>query len=294
MAMLREGPYKMSTDVGGTYRSTMEVYNDVGVLTEPATKACTITLPDQTTTSGTIISDGAGTLYCDYVVAHEGIHRFDWVTTVPTTSKTDYENGILYRSVLGLGEMRNHLRITDTTRDEILRGLMMTATTMAERIVGTTVPKPIVDEIIPGYNKPTLRLLSAPILYLPTTIMGVTTYTDIDIVSVWDGGPTWDETSVYVYPEYGIIEPKNFIGFWYGPWKATYTAGRSVIDTRIIQAVKMMVMDMWAPLRGMLDDSLVPDALEQAEIISRLTSSYEMNPAAKRMLQSTTLIPGFA
>jgi hypothetical protein len=273
----------MSTDVGGTYRSSLSVYDDTGALATPATKTCTVTKPDQTTASASVVVDSAGKLHADYVIAVEGLHKFVWSTASPTTSKTDYENGTVYRSIVGLGEMRSYLHLKDTTGDEILRDYLAAATELAERIIGTCIPRLITDEHITGQNKYAIRLPQAPIM--PDT--------DITVASQWPSGPSWDQDTLLVDYEGGNLEPLNWIGFWYGPWKATYTAGRLVIPRNAILAVKETVADLWSSQRGRLDDPLVPTMQQELEFEARVPPGYEMPPQAKARLKRMAQ-PGFA
>jgi hypothetical protein len=185
----------MSTDVGSYYRTKLTVYDDTGALATPGTKTCTVTLPDQTTASASVTTDSTGKLHADYKMTVEGLHKFSWATTSPTTSKIDYENATVYRSVVGLGEMRAYLHLTDTTGDEILRDYMMSATAQAEHIAGTCVAKTVTKERIPGRTRPALRLPQGPLL--PDT--------DVTITSVWPSGPTWDQDNLTIDYEGGIV-----------------------------------------------------------------------------------------
>ena len=270
----------MAIDVGGTYRSEYKVYNDVGVLTPPSTKTFTVTLPDQTTTSPSITTVVAGSYYSDYVIAQEGLHKFVWVTTGPVTSKTDYENAWLYRSVVGLQEMKEYLSQVTTSQDPLIRELMHSATEMAEKIAGTCVITTFTDIDIVRTNKPVIRLPRGPL---------VNTTNNITISSMWPGGPVWTHTAgtpaLIVHKNSATVEPISQQGFYMGPWKATYTAGRTVVPQRIVLAVKMIVYDLFSIHRGNLADPLSPDYDEMSTMESRIPSGYEMPTQARALLK---------
>ena len=269
----------MAIDVNGTYRSTFKVYDDLGVLVAPSTKVLTVTLPDQTTVTPSITTVVPGSYYGDYVIAQEGLHKFVWTSTGPVTSKTDYENAWLYRSVVGLNEMREYLSQETTTQDELIRELLHSGTEMAEKIAGTCISTVITNRDIPGNTRPSLRLPQGPL---------ISTTANITISSVWPGGPVWTHTSgtptLAVHTRSATVEPLNQLGFYYGPWKATYTAGRTVIPQRIVLAVKMIVFDLFSFHRGNLADPLAPDYDQMAAMTERIPHGYEMPYQAKQLL----------
>jgi hypothetical protein len=277
----------MPTDVNGIYTTTCQVSNSNGDLVAPVTKILTVTAPDQTTTTPAISVVAAGNYYVDVTLNQEGLWQFTWATTGPNLSKTDYENAIVFRALTGFAEMRSYLGIVSTARDDILRFLMSTATDMVEDIVGPCVIRTITNQHIPGDARQSIRLPSGP---LPNT----DAFTSL--TSVWPGGPTWLNADVLVYPDSGVIEAKAWrgtAGFWYGPWTATYVAGRTVIPNRFVQAYKLIVADLWAPMRGLTDDPLAPDYQQQAQYEAAIPAGYEMPPQALALIKRHAM-PGFA
>jgi hypothetical protein len=272
----------VSIQVGGIYRSSIVVKDSTGALATPASSTFTVTRPDQTTVTVAATVDSVGNLHADFTMAMEGLHRFDWVTTGPVTSQTDYESAILYRSVVGLNQMRTYLQLSDTSRDPVLKGFMHVATSMAENIVGTCVVRTVTSQHIPGTAKTVLRLPDAPLISVTS------------IASVWTGGPQWVTADLMVYADSGVIEPVNMLGFWYGPWTATYVAGRAVVSQRIVLAVQEIVADLWASQRGLINDALTPDMSGEALIEAQVPSGYTMPAHARAMLKRAGAQPGFA
>ena len=276
----------MSTDVGAVYRTTLEVLNASGVPTTPATFVLTVTLPDQTTATPSITTDSAGEFHVDYPMVQEGLHKFGWATTGPITSRVDYENAVAFRSVIGLAEAREYLKLQDDSQDEILRQIMGAATELAESVVGTCVIRTFTSEQIPGYTRSVIRLPHGP---LPNNL-SVTS-----ITSVWAQGPIWLPAALNVYPNVGTCEPLNMQGFWLGPWLATYTAGRTVIPQRVVLAVKEIIFDLWAPVRGLQSDQQEPGMTETSQYDYQLgiMPGYTMPAHARAMLEAEAM-PGFA
>jgi hypothetical protein len=273
----------MATDVGGTYRSAYLTYDDTGELADPSTVVLTITAPDQTTTTPTPTNDSTGSYYVDIVLTQEGLYKFVWTTTSPSLSKTDFENAIGYISCIGLAEMREYLHKSETNEDDIIRELMNYATAMAESKVGTLVIRTFTNDPIYGYTKQILKLPHRPVPSNDSVE---------SITSQWTGGPTWAASDILLHPNLGTVESANYMPFYYGPWVATYTAGRTIIPPRVILAVKMIVEDLFACHRETLTDPLSPNYDEESMLAARIPASYEMPPQARRLLKREGF-PGF-
>lgn len=272
----------MSTDVGALYRTTLAVVSASGQYVTPGAVALSVTLPDMTIASGAVVTDSTGQFHCDYLMTMPGLHKFTWSSVGPNSSETDYENAINYRSVVGLAEMRKFLGITDTSRDDVLRDVLGAATHEAEKICGTLVPMQVTNEHIPGNTRQTLRLPSGPVLDA----------TSVSIQSEFPGGPQWTNDMLLVYTESGVIETLSMLGFWFGPWKATYTAGRAELTPALVLGVKEIVFDLWANQRMITADQLEPGLVETARYETMLPQGYRIPPHARALLE-TEPMPGF-
>lgn len=273
----------MSIEVGAVYRTSIEVTNSLGALADSITQVLTVTLPDQTTATPSITHDSDGKYHADVTLTQEGLYKFLWTTTGPLTSKADYVNASVFRSIVGIDEVREFINDYGETRDGTLRLIMAAATQSVEDVVGTCVIKTITDERITGYTRAVIRLPSGP---LPddTSITSIT--------SVWPNGPVWLTKDLIVYPESGTCEPINMMQFWYGPWKATYVAGRYVISPSIQLATKEIIFDLWSIHRNFGADALEPGPEETARF-ETLMSTYTIPPHAAQLLSSDES-PGFA
>lgn len=267
----------MTAEVGSQYRFSFTVADDTGAPVNPATKTVTVTLPDQSTVTPTVSTNGTGSFYSDYTFVQEGLHRFSVATTGPVTHKTDFTNASVFRSIIGVDEARDYVGETTTARNDQLRQALMALTEKIESIVGITVPKRFVDEHVTGYQVYTLRLPHGPLL----------TSTSVEsITAVYPGGPTWYTADIIQYPDSATCELYSMLPFWYGPWKATYTAGRAVIPQPIQLAMKEALFDLWA------NQDLDPGTTT-AERWESAVASYDMPAHARSMLEQYEL-PGFA
>ena len=273
----------MACEVGSVYRVTFTVKDDTGALEDPAVKTVTVTLPDQTTATLSIQADDVGTFHADYTIAQEGLHRVSVSTTSPTTARTDYFNANNWRSIIGIDEAKLFINDSDADKDPILRQIMAAATGKAEDIVGVCVPQRFVDERVVGSDRPAIRVPHPPLLN-ETAVETVT--------SVWSGGPVWTTDALIHYPDSGVIEPINMIGFWLGPWKVTYTAGRMVIPESIQLAVKEIVYDMWSTQRPYGANDMEPGPEDTAKF-EAMMQSYKIPPHAEMLLEADEQ-PGFA
>jgi len=224
-----------------------------------------------------------GTFTYDYPVADEGLHAFTWVTTAPVTSKTNYVHARKFRSAVSLEEARDYLNQTDTRRDELIRSMMMAATSEAEKIVGTCVPKVITGEWVNGQYKDVIQVAEGPI-FSATAVTGV--------ASVWPGGPSWALADLIPNIEAGTLRAKDMLGFWWGPWTVGYTGGRMVIPEPIRHGVLEILWDLWTPERGATADETYPSPTEAEAFTYSMPAGYHPPPRAMALLEPYER-PGF-
>jgi Phage gp6-like head-tail connector protein len=282
----------VAVDLGTMYRATLlDVRGMDGNPLAPASLTYTVTPPDQSvvapiTPTEDVGTDGTVNYYADYLTLQEGLHRGQWAGTVPNVTRTDYFNVTGYRAMVGLDEVKDHLGIHDTSEDDKLRQVIAGATGLVEQKVGTCVQRTVTDEWIPGREREIVRLMAAP---LPTAA-SVTS-----IRSVYSGGPSWAAADLLVNPGLGTCWTANMMGFYYGPWLATYAAGRRVIEPAIILGCQEVIWDLWAIKRGVDYDSDEPTLSEVASFESTLAipQNYRMPIRALEFLDPYTM-PGFA
>src|SRR6266702_1602913 len=271
-------------ELGQPYRFTLKVFDVNGALTDSSTQSVTVTLPDLTTSSLSVVRDSLGVYHADYTpAAEEGLYKFQGVTTGPVTSKTDYVPFNVFRSIVSIDEARIFAGYTEGDQDALFRQVMSAATEKAESIVGHCVQRRFVNDRVPGYSAQVLRMPHGP-LPSDTAVESIT--------SVYPGGPSWVTADLMQYPDSATVELVNWLPFWYGPWKATYTAGRAVISEKIQLAVKEFIYDFWSSHRPYGLGGLEPGPEETARWEAAL-AQYEIPPHARALLESEEQ-PGFA
>lgn len=275
----------MANEVGSIYRSSLAVTDAEGVAADTSTQVLTVTLPDQTTANVSVVHDGTGSYHGDYTFVQEGLHKFMWVTTGPTTAKSDYVSASQFRSIISLDDAKNFVNYGNSNNEDILRQIMAAATELAENVVGSCVQRLLTNVSIPGNTKLSMRLPRGP---LPTE----TAVTSIN--SRWLGGPTWSQANgdFLVSPDAGVVYLSSMVPFFMGPWKATYMVGRLIIPQSVQLAVKEIIYDMWSTQRPYGADELEPGP-EATARFEQMVSSYVM-PAHASSLLGANEMPGFA
>lgn len=272
-------------EVGGSYRSAFVVTDLSGVPTD-ATAVLTITLPDQSTVTPSVVHDSAGNYHSDYVFVQEGLHLFNWVATgAVSSSKADYIPVNQFRSVIGLDEAKTYISFDNTGgREDVLRQIMAATTELIEDVAGTCVIRTFTNERIVGRTAMVIKLPHAP---LPS----VTAVTSIS--SVWSGGATWLQSNndFVVFPNSGTVQLRSQSPFYLGPWQATYQAGRAIIPHKIQLAAKEIIYDLWATQRQFGMDDLEPSPQDTARW-EQMLSMYKIPPHAMAMLSAEER-PGF-
>ena len=223
-------------DTGTTYRATLSVTDAAGALTDAASQACTITLPDATTATPAVIHGTTGKYYANYVTTQAGLHKVAWATSTPGTASADYFNVRDFISILSLAEAKAHLNMTATADDDELRNFLQASTELVEAKVGPCVRRTVTERVSEGGYQ--LVLGRRPVISVES------------VKSVWPSGPTWTTPNFIVDTEAGIVHQTYMWAFWYGPWDVAYTVGRAVMPERFIHAAKEQVRHLWETQRG--------------------------------------------
>lgn len=287
----------MSYDTGQVYRAVLLCTDAAGLPVNPTSVTLAVSAPPDLTTAPTVLTGGqltntvTGTFTYDWLLATPGLHRFSWTTTGPGIAQTDFVSARAYASVLSLAEARNWLNVSDTRLDPVIRALSGVATRLAERVCGTLVTRTFTDDFVDGTYKRMLRLPHGPALTNSSV-------SQIKSIYAPNGGPTWTTPDLYVNPTAGTVRLNSQLDFWYGPWLATYTAGRAEITQDIEQGVKEILYDLYATQRNMLGDTTEPDlaASEQFELAAAQVAGlpgYRIPPRALGYLAAEQQ-PGFA
>ena len=246
---------------GQVYRATLTID---GQSTPPSSATLAITKPDGTlVTPAPAVGTGSQAgpdwvITYDYLLPTPGLFKFTWQTQGPGTAPPpEYQNVRDFISILSTDEARDFLGAWDTARLDTLRLFMAAATRITERTVGTCVARTYTGDWIDGTTRPVVKLQHGP---LPNEAALTRIY------SVYTGGPSWDSTELIVFPAASTARLRSGQWFWYGPWKADYTAGRLIIGEDIVNGCKQILWDLWGTQRGLNTDTDYPD-IEQVVAI---------------------------
>ena len=131
----------MTYDLGDVVPLGITITDSTGANANASAVTCTITLPDGTTSTGSVTNPSTGLYNCDFSPSQTGRHAVRWVAT--GTNASAYTDEFTVRDyadlgLLGLDEVKSHLNIsaTDTTLDEELRRFIDAATDLAEQYLG--------------------------------------------------------------------------------------------------------------------------------------------------------------
>ncbi|MFJ4990066.1 hypothetical protein ACIP9H_40500 [Streptomyces sp. NPDC088732] len=273
----------MPFDLGDTVRLEAECHNAGGVATTAATATLTVTLPDGTTTTLAVPAPGAAGQYrVDYVPEQPGRHAVRWVWTDPACAYTDAFDVREQTPpmILSLRDMKNHLRITSTSTDDELRGWIESVTEDIEGFAGVCVRRTFTERIdVPAHGSTTLMLRKPPVLSLTS------------LVAIRSGGPAYDPSEFDVDSS-GVIERLDG-GRIYGPLRAVYVAGRTIIPPTIRDASKLIVQHLWRTKYG---GSRATAGAGEDFLVTEPTGGfgYAIPNRALQLLEPHRLPPGMA
>ena len=232
----------MGLTVGSLIRLSYTVRDDAGALADPATVELQITLPDRitvVTVNPTLPPATTGIVIYDYQTVQVGRHDVLWTTTGPITSDTSVFNidANSHPGIFPLVEGKNYLNepLDDTSNDDEIEEMIYAVTEIVESKIGPVIPKTYIEKVDSGWALP---LLHGPIVSI----------TSIEPWMSGIGSETVDVSTVT--PDYETWCLYRDIGFWRGPYKVTYLAGRTTLSYSIILAAKALLDHFWESQRG--------------------------------------------
>ena len=187
--------------------------------------------------------DVTGDYRVTYLPAAAGHYEWSAVTTVPNAAYGDSFNVRQWRSILSLADAKEYLDLRDTSRDNVLRatlaGITPTDRTARRHLhhqnrhrrVGTRRREDLDPARRGARSSP-----SPP--SRPSTRRA----------------PRGLTADLIVNPAAGTVRLASLLPMWFGPWKATYTAGRAEIPADVIEGAKAALYDLWGPQRGVSAD----------------------------------------
>ena len=245
-----------SCTIGEVLILNFYTFDSAGVAANATSVTCTITLPNNTTTSPSVTNTATGVYQATYspaVVGHFGVY---WAATgTNATAKEDAFN-VEDNSVsppISLTDVKNHLNITVTDDDAELLAMLNAATGLIEGVVGPLSRRTVTAETHNG-GRTTVLLKQAPIISITSCLengsaLAATSY------SVDEESGVLTRTSGYtVYTWGGDVDFANFNNI-----SVTYVAGRSIIPADLAHAVLELVRHLWTTQRGSIRRSGTDD-----------------------------------
>lgn len=229
-------------NLGDVWNLTQESVGQVGTLENATTVVLTITEPDNTTVTPTVVNPPVRTGYYrwDYTPTVAGRHTARWLLTFADGSTDASTETLDVRpadpgGIVSLEVAKAHLGITKDTSDAEMRNWISAVSQVIENLVGPC--------IIRSYT--TVITQCGGSWWIKAPAIEITSVTRIGY------GPAIDPASLYVVGETGeVIQITPYTVPIDGTFAITYTAGRSVIPANIVQAALIILKHLWETQRG--------------------------------------------
>ena len=241
-----------SFDLGDVVALGITITNSSGTAQNATAVACTVTLPDGTTSSPTVTNSGAGLYAIAYVPTLSGRHVVRWVATGTNASAFTDEftvRDLTTLPVVSYDMALSHLNIPAASADqEEIRRFIDAAQDLAENYVGAVLGRRTITSELYDGNTDILRLRN------PRAI---------SISSVYESGVLLDSSQYLLDPTgqrlYRLttssLSSTTFGA--YGYWAAgvnsvsvTYVAGFTVTPPAVQQGVLEILRHLWQTQRG--------------------------------------------
>ena len=285
----------MSYDLGDIVPLGITITDSTGANANASAVTCTITLPDGTTSTGSVTNPTTGLYNCDYSPTIVGRYSVRWLAT--GTNAAAFTDDFVVRDyadigIVSLSEVKTHLNIpsTDTTSDEELRQFMDAATDLIEGYLGIIIGKrTYTDELYDGTARGTNgefiriqnpKVISVTSIYENNALLSASAYsvdpTGQRIYRV--GSDTLYSTNTYGYWAPGM----NNI-------KVTYVAGFVNPPGAVRQGTLETIRHLWQTQRGSM--SVLGRNLGGDEMYT--TPTYSLPRRVMELLDPASL-PGLA
>jgi hypothetical protein len=232
----------MPYDIADSVPIAWDVKDSAGALSNAATAALTITLPDGSTATPPVTNPPSvtGQYRVTYVPILEGLYSWRAVTTSPNTAYQDVfgVRGAVSPALMSLADAKSQLKITSTTDDDKLREYLEATTEIVESYVGPVVSRSHTARVR-GYR------CTIPLPH--TQVTAITAITDVQT-----GTNPITLSDLTINTQAGVISYKSGAAFLAGPLDITYTVGRSVVKANWTLAAKIIVKHLWDTQLGNL------------------------------------------
>jgi len=280
----------MNYDLGDVVPLGITITDSTGANANASAVTCTISLPDGTTSTGSVTNPSTGLYNCDFSPTQVGRHAVRWLAT--GTNASAYTDEFTVRDyaelgIVGLAEMKEYLNIsaTDTTVDEELRSFIDAGSDLAESYVGQVLGRrTFTNELYDGGTE-FIRIRN------PKALSITSVYENDALVS--SSNYVLDYTGQRLYRiGSGTLYATNSYGYWTAGMnnvKITYVAGYVNPPMAAKQGVLVIVKHLWETQRGAMN--VMGRVLGGDELYS--TPTYSLPRRAMELLDPTSF-PGMA
>jgi len=280
----------MNYDLGDVVPLGITITDSTGANANASAVTCTISLPDGTTSTGSVTNPSTGQYNCDFTPTQVGRHAVRWVAT--GTNASAYSDEFLVRDfaelgIVGLAEMKDYLNIpaTDTTVDEELRSFIDAGSDLAESYVGQVLGRrTFTNELYDGGGE-FIRIRNPRALSITSVTENGATVSSSNYVLDYTGQRLYRIGS-------GTLYATNSYGYWTAGMNnvsITYVAGYVNPPMAAKQGVLVIVKHLWETQRGAMN--VMGRVLGGDELYS--TPTYSLPRRAMELLDPTSF-PGMA
>jgi len=280
----------MSYDLGDIVPLGITITDSTGANANASAVSCTITLPDGTTSTGSVTNPSTGLYNCDFQPSQTGRHAVKWSAT--GTNASAYSDDFMVRDfnelgIVGLSEAKEYLNIpaSDISQDEELRSFIDASSDLAEAYVGQVLGR---------------RTYSNELYDGGTEFIRIRNPKAISITSVTENGITvpssnyvLDYTGQRLYRiGSGTLYATNSYGYWtqgMNNVSITYVAGYVNPPMSAKQGVLEIIRHLWQTQRGAIN--VMSRTQSGDELYS--TPTYSLPRRAMELLDPTSF-PGMA
>ena len=251
----------MSYDLGDVATLGITIKDSTGIAANAGAVVCTITLPDGTTTTPSVTNSPTGSYQIAYTPTQIGLHGIRWVATGANAGAvTDafVVDDPAYVPAISLADAKLHINLTVSTYDEKVRGMVETATAIAENYCNRPIARRTFVETFSG-GKTFVQLRNPTVLSITSVTENGVTLQATDYACQKLGGVLTRGMYAYSYPF--VIGVDNVT--------VTYVAGPTNPPPGMLWGVKEIFRWMWdntqqSPRPGYnraADQGLLSDAL---------------------------------
>lgn len=231
-------------DVGDPWAEYLYVRDITGALADAGAVTCTVTFPDQTTTSSATITHGPTGTYLASLAATvpTQVGRYRWAAAATGANACAMSGAFEVRdsvstALISLDDAKGTLNMTGTSQDEELRDKIDVITALIDAQIGAVIPRSV-SETVEIWRD--FFMVHQPIVSLTS------------LTPVRSGGMT------LVASDYAVLSTGKVVrqdGAWMAeaPWNlytAVYMAGRSTFSPLVLEAARVMLQHLWEPQRG--------------------------------------------